>query len=213
MRSAFPLISLFALLLIPIIVTGGHATASAGKDTSPQLSGGVPGINNRSLPIIPNVSFARRTLTAQDWYAQGFALTNDERYAEALLAYEKALSSDPSLLNAWYYEGDALFRLGRYDEAIRAFSNATAVDPDFVEAYFYESLVYGKLGRSQDQRDTLRRGLEAADRKEAAHQGAGAQAGTAAREPPSEPLSPVMALLGTGMAIGLRAIIRRGRNS
>jgi len=210
MRSALPPTGLFALLLIPIIVTGGYATEAAGRDTSPQLTGGALGIYNRSLPFFPNVSFAERTLTAQDWYEQGFALTNDERYAGALLAYEKALSYDRSLLNAWYYEGDALFRLGRYNEAILAFSNATAVDPDFVDAYFYESLVYGKLGRSQDQKDALRMGLEAADRQEAAKKGAEVHPEEATQGPLPEPLPPVLSLFGAVIAIGLRAFMRRG---
>ena len=203
MRSPLPPACLLALLLIPVIAAGGQSL----------LTGGAPGIGNQSLPLLPNVSFADRTLAAQDWYEQGFALTNREQYDEALLAYERALSYDRSLLNAWYYEGDALFRLGRYEEALLAFSNATAVDPDFVDAYFYESRVYGQLGRLEEQRDALQRGLEAADRKVAAQQGAGVHPGTAGREPASEPLLPVLALLGTGMAIGLRAFLRRGRNS
>lgn len=211
MRSAFPLTGLLALLLIPIIVTGGYASAVAGEDASPQTMGGALGTDNRSLPLFPNVSFAERTLAAQDWYEQGFALTNEERYGEALLAYEKALSYNHSLLNAWYYTGDALFRMGRYSEALLAFSNATAVDPDFVDAYFYESLVYEKLGRYQDQKDILRKGLEAADRKEAG-KGAEAHPVAPAQGPLPEPLPPEVSLLGAIMAVGLRAFMRRDRN-
>jgi tetratricopeptide (TPR) repeat protein len=210
MRSAFPPTGLLALLLVPIIVTGGYAAAVAGSNSSLQPLGGTLGAGNRSLPFFPNVSFTERTLAAQDWYEQGFALTNEERYSEAILAYGKALSYNRSLLNAWYYEGDALFRLGRYGDALLAFSNATAVDQDFVDAYFYESLVYEKLGRSQDQKDALRRGLEAADRQEAA-KGAGSHPAATAQGALSEPLPPWVSLLGAMMAIGLWAFMRRDR--
>ncbi|MGA2933764.1 MAG: tetratricopeptide repeat protein [Methanomicrobiales archaeon] len=210
MRGAFPDGGILVLLLVPFIVTGGFAAPVAGKDASPNPMGGPLGTDNRSLPFLPNVSFAEPTLAAQDWYEQGFALTNEERYGEAILAYEKALSQNRSLLNAWYYTGDALFRLGRYNEALLAFSNATAVDPDFVDAYFYESLVYEKLGRSQDQKDALRRGLEAADRKEAAER-AGAPSPAGSPGPQPEPVSPAVSLLGAILATGLWAFMRRRR--
>jgi tetratricopeptide (TPR) repeat protein len=210
MRSAFPSTGLVALLLVPIIVTGGFATAVAGPDSSLQPLGGTFGVENRSLPLFPNVSFTERTLAAQDWYEQGFALTNEERYSEAILAYEKALSYNRSLLNAWYYEGDALFRLGRYGDALLAFSNATAVDQDFVDAYFYESLVYEKLGRYQDQKDALGKGLLAADRQEDA-KGAESHPAATARGALSEPLPPVVSLLGVMMAAGLREFLRRDK--
>ena len=82
MRSAFPPTGLLALLLVPIIVTGGYATAVAGSNSSLQPLGGTLGTENRSLPLFPNVSFTERTLAAQDWYEQGFALTNEERYSK-----------------------------------------------------------------------------------------------------------------------------------
>ena len=117
-----------------------------------------------------------------------------------------ALSYNRSLLNAWYYSGDALFRLGRYNESLLAFGNATSVDPDFVDAYFYESRVYDKLGRSRDQKDALRKGLEAADRRKA-KETAIAPAGSFGTLP--LPVSPGTAVLGSGIAASLRTILRR----
>ena len=210
MRGAFQDRHILALLLVPFIVTGGFAASLAGRDPSPNPVGGALGSENSSLPFLPNISFTAMTLAAQDWYERGFALTSEERYGEALLAYEKALSYNHSLLNAWYYTGDALFRLGRYNEALLAFSNATAVDPDFVDAYFYESLVFEKLGRSQDRKDALRKGLEAADRQDAGEV-AGTHLPATDQGPPSEPLPLEVSLLGVGMALGLHAFRRGGR--
>jgi tetratricopeptide (TPR) repeat protein len=202
---------LIAFLLVPVIVTGGFAMET-GTGLAPGPAGSAPGIPGRSLPSLPNLSFTDGTLAAQTLYDQGFALTMEGRYSEALQAYGRALSYNRSLLNAWYYSGDALFRLGRYSEALLAFGNATAVDPDFVDAYFYESLVYERLNRSLEEKDTLRRGLEAADRRKAAV-GAGTQAAATTAGPVPEPVSPGTAFLGACLAMGFRELRRRHRGS
>jgi tetratricopeptide (TPR) repeat protein len=210
MRCAFLHACLLAFLIAPIITAGGYAASTAGG--SPVPTGRPSGEYDPSVPLFPNISFTGQTLAAEDWYEQGFTLTNEERYGEALQAYEEALSCNSSLLNAWYYSGDALFRLGRYSEALLAFENATAVDPDFVDAYFYESLVYEKLGRFQDRKDALRRGLEAADRRKTREEAATRPVATTRGSLP-EPGSPGTALLGAGIALGFRAFMRRQRGS
>ena len=209
MRTAFPVAAVLALLLVLFIVPGACIAATTGTDALAPPPEGIPGAYDRSLPLLPNLSSADQALTAQDWYEQGFALTNEGQYSEAILAYGKALSLNRSLLNAWYYTGDAYFRLGQYSEAILAFSNATAVDPDFVDAYFYEGLVYEKLGRYQDRKDALQRGLEAADREEAAKI---ANAHPAATSPGSFPVSLPLEVPLLGAVLGAWAILRRDGN-
>jgi len=203
---------LLMFLLIHLMVTGGVAMETVGSGLTPDPAGTTPGISGQSLPNLPNLSVTNRTLAAQEWYEQGFTLTIEERYGEALQAYGKALSYNPSLLNAWYYSGDALFRLGRYKEALLAFGNATAVDPDFVDAYFYESRVYGRLNRSQEEKDALERGLEAAQRRETAEE-TGTRAAPAIMAPVPEPVSPGTAFLGAGSALGFCGLRRRHRGS
>ena len=212
MKGSFPVAAFFALLLVLFVVPGACIAPATGTGAPALPVEGTPGTYDRSLPLLPNVSSADQTLTAQDWYEQGFALTNEGRYEDALLLYGKALSCNRSLLNAWYYMGDALFRLGRYNESILAFDNATEVDPDFVDAYFYESLVFEKLGRYQDRQDALQKGLAAADRKEAAEENqTAAPAGGPGAQP--EPLSPVIDPLGIALAMGLRSLRRQEPDS
>ncbi|HUK92732.1 MAG TPA: tetratricopeptide repeat protein [Methanomicrobiales archaeon] len=208
MRSPFRLAGVLTAILIPLIAMGGSAGAMAGGSLQPAPAG-ASGATGQPGPFFPNVSFTGQTLAAEDWYEQGFALTNEGQYSEAILAYGKALSLNRSLLNAWYYTGDAYFRLGQYSEAILAFSNATAVDPDFVDAYFYEGLVYEKLGRYQDRKDALQRGLEAADREEAAKI---ANAHPAATSPGSFPVSLPLEVPLLGAVLGAWAILRRDGN-
>jgi tetratricopeptide (TPR) repeat protein len=207
MRTTSPVPAVLAFLLV-LFVLPGMCTAAAGMATPVPPATETSGTYDRSLPPLPNVSFATQTPTAQDWYEQGFVLTNEGRYADALVAYGEALSRNRSLLNAWYYTGDALFRLGRYSEAILAFSNATAVDPDFVDAYFYESLVFEKLGRYQDRKDALQEGLSAADRKKAAEEKQAAVPAIGHGSLPV-PLPPVVPMIGIALAVGLRSLTRK----
>ena len=207
MRTASPVPAVLALLLVLSALPGICINAADGM-VAPAPVTETFGTYDRSLPLLPNVSSATEAPTAQDWYDQGFTLTNEGRYADALVAYREALSRNRSLLNAWYYTGDALFRLGRYSEALLAFSNATAVDPDFVDAYFYESLVYEKLGRYQARKDALREGLSAADRmKSAEEELAAVPAGNQGSLP--VPLPPAIAPLGVALAAGLRSLTRK----
>ena len=212
MRTAFPVAAVLAFLLVLFIVPGAGTASAAGTGASVPPAEGTPGAYDHSLPLLPNISSADRILTAQDWYEQGFALTNEGRYSDALFAYGRALAVNRSLLNAWYYTGDALFKLGRYNESVLAFENATAVDPDFVDAYFYESLVFEKLGRYQDRQDALRKGLSAADREKAAEE-AQAAVPAGARGSLPEPFPPVIALLGIALAMGLWSLRRQGPGS
>ncbi len=197
------------LLLVQLLVSGGFAACPAGAVPPPGAQGGALGPDGQTIPLFPNVTFARETPDALDWYDQGFAFTNEEDYGDALVAYGKALALNRSLLNAWYYTGDALFRLGRYSDALLAFENATAVDPDFVDAYFYESQVYERLGRFQEEKDILGKGLEAADRVET--KGAAATPPLATPAASDTPVSPALAVLGTAFALVIRARTGRGR--
>jgi tetratricopeptide (TPR) repeat protein len=200
---------LVACLLVPLLVAGGCAAPPAG-DLAGSRDGGSPAAGETPLSLFPDVSFPARTLAAQDWYERGFALTNDERYSEAVNAYEHALDANRSLLNAWYYLGDALFRLGRPREALLAFGNATAIDPDFVDAYFYESRIYGKLGLDEEEENALREGLDAADRRKTNQS---APSIPSVPRPVPQGLPAAIPLIAVGIALACMAFRRRIRRS
>jgi len=196
-------VAVFVLLLVPVAAPAVVVVSFAGNNTLlPPVGAGVA--TGSALPIFPNISPPDRVRIAENWFEQGFVLTNQQRYPEAIAAYGKALSYNSSLLNAWYYTGDAYFRLGRYPDALLAFENATAADPDFVDAYFYEALVFGKMGRSGEREEALGNGLDAAERREA-----NAGSGASSSLPAPEPISPVLPFLATGFAIGLRKLSHR----
>lgn len=66
---------------------------------------------------------------------QGRHLFNARRYDEALKAFEKAISEDPSFLRAYTAQAHALAVLGRREEAIAICKDVIARDASFALAY------------------------------------------------------------------------------
>jgi len=209
MRPALLCAVFIACLLIPPLAWGAAAASPAPGIGMAGHGGDAGGMGGPPPPLLANVSLPVHTPSAEDWYEQGFALTTEERYSDAVTAYEHALAANRSLLNAWYYLGDALFRLGRPGEALLAFGNATAIDPDFVEAWFYEGRIYHQLGYPEAEKEALGRGLEAAERRVAEE-----TAGSRGTPPPNSVGLPAgVPLLAVGAALLGLASRRRNRDT
>jgi tetratricopeptide (TPR) repeat protein len=75
-----------------------------------------------------------RTPSAQGYYNQGVALTNEGRHLDAALIYRQALKFAPTSADAYNNLGWALAKLGFYQEAIAVFAQALHVRPEFALA-------------------------------------------------------------------------------
>ncbi|KAF0178799.1 MAG: hypothetical protein FD160_2239 [Caulobacteraceae bacterium] len=91
----------------------------------------------------------------RDAYAAAVGFVNRERYADALVALDKAeaaIGPHPDLLN---YRGFASRKLGRFDAAIGYYTAALALNPDHRGANEYLGELYLQLGRVEDARRQL----------------------------------------------------------
>lgn len=68
-------------------------------------------------------------------YNQGVSLAKAGQYADAVTAYDKALTLDPAYFDALVNSGVALFSLNKMPEAATRFQQATAVRPDSTVAW------------------------------------------------------------------------------
>ena len=59
---------------------------------------------------------------------------NNQKYDEALQYFDKALTIDPSSVNALNNKGTALDHLKRYNEALQFYDKALSIDPSSVNA-------------------------------------------------------------------------------
>ncbi|MCH8085665.1 MAG: tetratricopeptide repeat protein, partial [Thaumarchaeota archaeon] len=85
-----------------------------------------------------------------DWNELGRKLHNQERYSEAIDAYEKAISIDPNYKWAWYNKGIVLNNLEKYENAIVVLNQVLRIDPNYEGAYFEKGLALGELGRHEE---------------------------------------------------------------
>jgi tetratricopeptide (TPR) repeat protein len=69
------------------------------------------------------------------WNNKGVALTQQDKYDEAVQAYDRAVEINPQYADAWNNKGIALLLQGKYDEAVQAYDNAIEINPQFAQAW------------------------------------------------------------------------------
>ncbi len=92
--------------------------------------------------------------------AEGHALFEEKRYADAAARFERAASIFPTHAQAWKGLGHALLCLGRAPEAARAFDRAIGLRPDSATALWGGALAHAELAQKIVAKDYLRRALE-----------------------------------------------------
>jgi len=77
----------------------------------------------------------------------GFALSELERFDEALASFDRALSLKPNFAEAFFYRGNVLKGMERFDEALASYENALAIRPTDIEAINNCGVVLKQLER------------------------------------------------------------------
>ncbi len=95
----------------------------------------------------------------QAWQALASALRATQRYDEAVLAYEKALSfgEDPKL---WFNLGFCQSRSGQEEAAVTSYRQALALDPTFKEAYYNLGRTLMSLQRYEEALEVMEEHLQ-----------------------------------------------------
>ncbi|NJR71257.1 MAG: tetratricopeptide repeat protein [Synechococcales cyanobacterium CRU_2_2] len=66
----------------------------------------------------------------QTWNNHGNALSQVQRYAEALAAYDRATALNPSYHQSWFNRGQLLTEMGAYGNALESYDRAIALQPE-----------------------------------------------------------------------------------
>ena len=125
-----------------------------------------------------NRAIAFDSQIADAWYLKGMALHGQNKYDEAIAAYDRALMSYERFIpicgkaiialnkstetaewhkDAWHKKGLALCMLGRYDEAISAYDRALEIKSKDAYVLHSKGLALRKLGRSAEASESLKR--------------------------------------------------------
>ena len=112
-------------------------------------AGAAPAQNPGMSWLIPDTREGRAA------YSSAVGLINSQRYAEALVALDRAhaaIGPHPDILN---YRGFASRKLGRYDAALAYYREALALDPNHLGANEYLGELYLEMRRAEDARRQL----------------------------------------------------------
>src|SRR6266566_4923109 len=136
-------------------VTPAHTLPPAGN--TPQ----VRGVSNPVLPAVQvggsNDGSGRQqavkpylnTSSVREKCLEGDELRKQQRYSQALQAYEEALRMEPRNFYAWNGKGTTLYNQGNYKKALEAYQRATEIDPSNAIVWVSAGLVLNRLQRYQ----------------------------------------------------------------
>jgi S1-C subfamily serine protease len=117
-----------------------------------------------------NIAVPSNSSDVNRWLTYGNQLYRVEKYPEAVKAFDRAITLDPSSIDAYFAKGLALMDDGKYIESLKAFDQAITLAPlakqsQFYYLWKYRSLVLYKLKRYPDALDAtgLTIGIEPAD--------------------------------------------------
>jgi tetratricopeptide (TPR) repeat protein len=97
--------------------------------------------------------------TAGEWNVVGMGLALQDRWPEAIEAFQKAVKLQPSFVQAHNNLGFALATLGRSTEAIKAFQLAIRVKPHDPNAYYNLGFTYETMGKWREAADVFQEAL------------------------------------------------------
>jgi tetratricopeptide (TPR) repeat protein len=87
----------------------------------------------------------KQLLSPGDYAKQGDACFFENRYEDAIIAYDRALQIQPDLADTWNNRGVVLTRMQRYQEAIASYEQATAIRPNYPDAWNNRGVVLLEL--------------------------------------------------------------------
>lgn len=126
--------------------------------------GNTPVVRGVSSPALPAVQSGEKndnsghqpairsqaTITgAREKCLEGDELRKQQRYSQALQAYEEALRMEPRNFYAWNGKGTTLYNQGNYKKALEAYQRATDIDPGNAIVWVSAGLVLNRLQRYQ----------------------------------------------------------------
>ncbi|HSR87415.1 MAG TPA: tetratricopeptide repeat protein, partial [Pontiella sp.] len=87
---------------------------------------------------------------AARYMAEGAKRHQEQKYADAITQYRKAIGADPTQKNAYYNMGLAYYALEKYLETEQACLRALKIDPNFVDAQYMLALAYVQQSKWND---------------------------------------------------------------
>jgi tetratricopeptide (TPR) repeat protein len=105
----------------------------------------------RSLNVVPS--------SPECWLLDGVLLAQQEKYEEAVAAFERVFALNPQAVWARHNLAMCLEKLGRRNDAVVELKRALAVKPEYGTAWLALGNLYEQMGRTNDAEPCFRRAL------------------------------------------------------
>lgn len=103
--------------------------------------------------LLININSAQTTKTAIQDYEEGIKLQDSKKYAEAMVAFKKAITKNPNYKEALYSAGWTSNELKKYTEALPYLQKAKSLWPKEPKVYLELGYAYEKLDKKTDAID------------------------------------------------------------
>ena len=97
--------------------------------------------------LLININSAQTTKTAIQDYDEGIKLQDSKKYAEAMVAFKKAITKNPNYKEALYSAGWTSNELKKYSEALPYLQKAKSLWPNEPKVYLELGYAYEKLDK------------------------------------------------------------------
>ena len=68
-------------------------------------------------------------ISAKEWFDKGVGYFENNKFEEAIMAYNEAIKINPGLAEAWTNKGNALIVLGKFEDALKNYEEAIKANP------------------------------------------------------------------------------------
>lgn len=102
--------------------------------------------NNLKIALETLVSIKESNRTAQDWILIGNILYDQNKVADAVFMYQKAIACNPKFYKAYYNLANIYLDQDKYYLAIDNYRKANKLNPEFPYAYYNLGCAYLKTG-------------------------------------------------------------------
>jgi TolB-like protein/thioredoxin-like negative regulator of GroEL len=99
---------------------------------------------------------------AESQVSAGIAYCMVKDYAQAEIAFEKAIELDPKNYDAWYFYGRNKVHEGEIERALKLFERASKVRPEDYQSVLLQPQLYHSLGDHEHELEAARKGIERA---------------------------------------------------
>jgi len=117
-------------------------------------------VSVQTTPTQPNIPSGGGADNAYDWNNIGYELVTQEKYEEALVAYDNALQYEPNNEWTWASKSNALRGLYEYEEALVAAERAIQIDPLYARGWDSSGMAHYRLENYEEALASFKRTLE-----------------------------------------------------